>query len=184
MSVRDRHLTHQQEATVTFHVKEAVVHPNYGTGVITEIKERHIYGQGKRYYSIDLLGDPGTTVMVPVGKEESVGLRRPIPRNRLSRLWRILRAEPDALPSDHKERYALIQEKLQDCDFFHVAEAVRDLAWRREEKRHLTTVGKRLYETGLGFLASELAAVQGSDVDTAEAQIAKRLEASVTSAVA
>jgi RNA polymerase-interacting CarD/CdnL/TRCF family regulator len=122
--------------------------------------------------------------MVPVGREESVGLRRPIPQKRLSRLWRILRAEPATLPSDHKERYALIQEKLQDGNFFEIAEAVRDLAWRREEKRHLTTVGKRLYETGLGFLASELAVVQGSDVDTAEGQIALKLEASIADAAA
>jgi RNA polymerase-interacting CarD/CdnL/TRCF family regulator len=169
---------------VTFKVRDVVVHPNYGTGVISEIKERHSLGQGKRYYSIDLLGEPGTTVMVPVGKEESVGLRRPIPKNRLSRLWRILRAEPDALPTDHKERYALIQEKFQDGDFFRIAEAVRDLAWRREEKSRLTIVGKRLYETGLGFLASELAAVQGSDVDAAKTQIAERLEASVAGAAA
>lgn len=169
---------------MTFHVRDAVVHPNYGTGVITEIKERHILGQGKRYYSIDLLGEPGTTVMVPVGKEERVGLRRPITQKGLNRVWRILRAKPEDLPSDHKERYALIQEKLQEGDAFQIAEAVRDLAWRREEKRHLTTVGKRLYETGLVFLASELAAVQGSDVDTAEAQIAERLEASVAGATA
>lgn len=167
-----------------FQVRDAVVHPNYGTGVITEIKERHILGPGKRYYSIDLLGEPGTTVMVPVGKEERVGLRRPIPEKGLSRLWSILRAEPEDLPGDHKQRYELIQEKLQDGDFFQIAEVVRDLAWRREEKRHLTTVGKRLYETGLGFLATELAAVQGSDVDTAEGQIAQRLEASIASAVA
>ena len=169
---------------MTFQVRDAVVHPDYGTGVITEIKERNSFGPGKRYYSIALLGEPGTTVMVPVGREESFGLRRPIPKNRLSRLWRILRAQPEALPTDHKERYALVQEKLQDCDFFQIAEAVRDLAWRREEKRHLTPVGKRLYETGLGFLASELAAVLGSDVDTAEAQIAERLEASIAGAAA
>ena len=144
---------------MTFQIKEAVVHPNYGTGVITEIRERHIFGHSKRYYSIDLLGEPGTTVMVPVGKEESIGLRRPIAKNELSHLWHILRAKPDALPSDHKERYAVIEAKLQNCDFFEIAGAVRDLAWRREEKRKLTTVGKRLYETGLGLLSSELAAV-------------------------
>jgi RNA polymerase-interacting CarD/CdnL/TRCF family regulator len=169
---------------VNFQVRDAVVHPNYGTGVISEIKERHIFGEGKRYYSIDLLGEPGTTVMVPVGKEDNFGLRRPIPKKGLSRLWRILRAEPEDLPSDHKQRYALIEEKLQEGDPFQIAAAVRDLAWRRQEKRRLTTVGKRLYETGLGFLATELAAVQGSDVDTAEAQIAERLEASIARAAA
>lgn len=167
-----------------FQVGDTVVHPQYGAGVITEIQERHSLGPRKRYYSIELLGDVQTTVMVPVEKEESVGLRQPIPKSRLSRLWRILRAKPQPLPDEHKERYAVIEGKLQEGDFFQIAEAVRDLAWRREEKNKLTRVGGRLYETGLGFIASELAGVQGSDVDTAEAQIAERLEASIGSAMA
>jgi CarD family transcriptional regulator len=169
---------------MTFQVGDTVVHPHYGAGVITEIQERHSLGPRKRYYSIELLGDPQTTVMVPLGTEESVGLRQPIPKARLSRLWRILRGEPQALPDEHKERYAVIENKLQEGDIFQIAEAVRDLAWRREEKRKLTKVGGRLYETGLGFIASELAGVQGSDVDTAEAQIAERLNASIGSPVA
>ena len=169
---------------MTFQVGETVVHPNYGAGVITEIQERHSLGPRKRYYSIELLGDPQTTVMIALGKAESVGLRQPIPKARLSRLWRILRGEPEVLPDEHKERYAVIESKLEEGDLFQIAEVVRDLAWRREEKRKLTMVGGRLYETSLGFLASELAGVQGSDVDTAEAQIAERLAASIGSAVA
>ena len=169
---------------MTFQIGAAVVHPHYGAGVITEIEERHSLGPTKRYYSIELLGDPQTTVMVPLGKEESVGLREPIPKARLSRLWRILRGEPTALPDEHKKRYAVIEGKLDEGDVFEIAEAVRDLAWRREEKRTLTRIGQRLYETGLGFLASELASVQGSDVGTAEAEIAERLDASIGSSLA
>ena len=152
--------------------------------MITEIEERHSLGPSKRYYSIELLGDSQTTGMVPLDREESVGLREPIPKARLNRLWRILHAAPQALPDEHKKRYSVIEEKLQAGDLFEIAEAVRDLAWRREQKRTLTKVGKRLYETGLGFLASELAGVQGSDVDTAEAQIAERLDASIGNALA
>jgi len=169
---------------MTFQVGETVVHPNYGAGTISEIRERRSLGARKRYYSIELLGDPGTTVMVPLGNENKVGLRQPIPKDRLSHLWRVLRAEPQVLPSEHKKRYAVIEDKLQDGDVFQIAEAVRDLAWRREEKRDLTRVGKRLYETGLDFLASELAVVQGSDVHTAEAQIVERLEANIAHAAA
>jgi RNA polymerase-interacting CarD/CdnL/TRCF family regulator len=48
---------------MTFRVGDKVVHPNYGAGVVTEIRERHSLGAGKRYYSIELLGDPETTVI-------------------------------------------------------------------------------------------------------------------------
>jgi RNA polymerase-interacting CarD/CdnL/TRCF family regulator len=71
---------------MSFQVGETVVHPNYGAGVITEIRERRSLGAVKRYYSIELLGDPGTTVMVSLGNEEKIGLRQPIPRTRLSHL--------------------------------------------------------------------------------------------------
>lgn len=169
---------------LAFKVQDNVIHPDYGAGVVIEIKERHSLGPKKQYYSINLLGQPGTTVMVAVGQEKSVGLRRPTSQIGLSRLWRILRAEPQVLPSDHKERHALIQDKLEDGDFFQIAEIVRDLAWRREAKQHLTAVGKRLYETGLEFLASELAIVQGSDVHVAEAQIIDRLQANIAGAMA
>ena len=164
---------------MTFHVGETVVHPDYGAGVITEIQERHSLGPIKRYYSIELLGDSRTTVMVSLDNEVSVGLRQLISKARLSRLWRILRGEPQVLPDAHKERYEVIEDKFAKGDIFQIAEAVRDLAWRRDAKSHLTQVGRRLYETGLGFLASELAGVQGSDVDTAKAQIAERLAASI-----
>lgn len=169
---------------MNFQVGDTVVHPHYGAGVITDIQERHSLGPTRRYYSIRLLGDSQTTVMVALNKEKSVGLRAPITKARLGRLWGILRGRPEALPDEHKERYALIEGKLEEGDLFQIAEAVRDLAWYREEKRSLTKVGKRLYETGLGFIASEVAGVQGSDVNVAEAEIAERLETSIGSAVA
>ena len=167
---------------MTFQVGETVVHPDYGAGVITEIQERHSLGPSKRYYSIELLGDSRTTVMVALDKEVSVGLRQPIPKARLSHLWRILRGKAQALPDAHKERYAVIEGKYAEGDFFQIAEAVRDLAWRQDAKRHLTQVGRRLYETGLDFLASELAGAQGSEVYAAEVQIAERLAASIARA--
>jgi CarD family transcriptional regulator len=169
---------------MTFELGDTVVHPQFGAGEITDIQEIGAFGPSKRYYSIRLLSDVQTTVMVALDKEESVGLRRPIPKSRLSRLWRIFREQPQALPEEHKERHAVIEGKLQEGDLFQIAEAVRDLAWYREEKRPLTKAGERLYETGLGFLASELAGVEGSDVETAQAQITERLEASIGSAIA
>ena len=49
---------------MTFQVGDTVIHPHYGAGVITEIQERHSLGPSKQYYSIELLGDSQTTVMV------------------------------------------------------------------------------------------------------------------------
>jgi CarD family transcriptional regulator len=150
---------------------------------VREVKEIAFLGNAKkRYYSIELLSQPETTVMVAVNNEKKIGLRSPITQSKLKRVWRILRAGPRTLPSDHNKRYALLKEKLRDGDIFEIARVLRDLAWRQEKRRSLTVRGKRLYEESLELLASEVAGAQGSDFDVAEAQISDRLASSIAGA--
>jgi RNA polymerase-interacting CarD/CdnL/TRCF family regulator len=161
---------------MAFAVGDRVVHPRYGAGEVVEIKALAYLGrERKTYYSIDLLSDPGTTVMVPVRDEQKVGLRPPIAPSRMRRVWHVLGSAPQTLPSDHKERYALVQDKLQGGDTFRIAEAVRDMAWRREQKRSLTIEGKRLYDRAIKFLSAELAASRSSDPSAVEAEISQVL---------
>lgn len=163
-----------------FEVGDTVVHPNYGAGTVVNIRELHSLGRnGRRYYSIRLLSQPETTVMVPLDDEERAGLRLPMGRAKLERLWGILRDDPTELPSDYKKRYAMLKGKVETGDMLEIARVLRDLAWRREERRKLTTRGKRLYETGMELLASEVAGAQGRDYDAAEADISARLAATV-----
>ena len=119
-------------------------------------------------------------LMIPTGAAEKLGLRPAIPRARLKKVWRVLSADPKTLPDKHKERYALLQDKLHAGDVFRVAEAVRDMTWRRQRRGNLTTTGMRLYEEGMGILAGEIAAVQGLDMGDAEAQVRERLSESLS----
>jgi RNA polymerase-interacting CarD/CdnL/TRCF family regulator len=160
-----------------FSVGDTVVHPSYGAGVVTDIKTLAFLGnKANTYYSLQLLSEPGTVVMVAVRDEEKVGLRPPIPKSELHRVWRILSSDPEVLPSDHNERYAVLKEKLHGGDALEVAEALRDLAWRREQKRSLTTEGKRLYELAMRFLSAEIAVAEGSDMSRIEGQISQSLQ--------
>jgi CarD family transcriptional regulator len=165
-----------------FLVGDRVVHPSYGVGTVTEIKERHTLGPGKRYYSIRLLNQPETVVMVPVGAEERMGLRRPVAETRLGRVWRVLKGNPKALPSNYEKRCTLLDEKLSSGDVLDIAEVLRDLTWRREEKRRLSIRGKRLYDRGMALLAGEVASAQDSDLVDAEILISGVLNQSVHAA--
>jgi CarD family transcriptional regulator len=159
-----------------FDVGETVVHPEYGAGKIREIRELSSLGnKEKEYYSIQLIGDPDTTVMVPLDKEDQIGLREPIPEEELRSVWRVLRAPPGDLPSNYKKRCSIVEAKLQEGGLEQIAEVVRDLAARRETERRLTVQGKRLYQQGLQRLVSEIAGAEGSDYATAEAEIAEAL---------
>ena len=165
-----------------FQVGDRIVHPSYGVGTVTEIKERHTLARGKRYYSIELLGQRGTAVMVPVGAEEQMGLRRPVAKARLGRVWRVLGEDPATLPQNHEKRCTLLDEKLSSGDVFAVAEVLRDLAWRREKGRRLTSRGRQLYDRGMALLAGEIASVQESKLVDAEILISEVLDKSLHAA--
>jgi CarD family transcriptional regulator len=160
---------------------DAVVHPVHGAGVVELVEERELAGRSDQYYRIKLLSQPASNLIVPTKAAETLGLRRAIARSRLGKVWRVLRSAPESLPSDHKRRYEVIQDKLQGGDVLEIAEAVRDMTWRQEQQGSLTTRGKRFFQDGMSLLAGEIAAAQGIDISDAELQVRGRLEKSLAS---
>ncbi len=158
-----------------FKVGDAIVHRVRGAGMVVRVEERQWRGANALYYRIELLGQPGTSLMIPVEVAETVGLRCAIPPSELKHVWRVLRADPNTLPVEHKERYQVIEERLHVGDIFKVAEVVRDMAWRKQRGSKLTTRGKQMYEDGVKLLAGEVAATRGIALADAEAEVRERL---------
>ena len=158
---------------------DAVVHPIRGAGVVKRVVERKWRGADALYYRIGLLSQPGSSLMIPVGAAEDLGLRRAASQSRLSKVWKVLSTDPEKLPKEHKERYQLLEDKLHAGDVLQVAEAVRDMAWRRHREGRLTTRGKRMYEEGMTLLAGEIAAAKGIGILDAETQVRDKLQASL-----
>jgi CarD family transcriptional regulator len=164
-----------------FQVGEAVVHPGHGPGKVVDIERLSLSNRDKRYYKIRLLEEAEVTIWVAVRDAEEKGVRCPVPRSRLSEVWRLLRDKPGDLPLKHQERYACVREKIENGDVLQIAEALRDLRWKDHHVRSLTIEGKRLYEKGMKLLATEVALVQGSDTETVESQISDTLRENVDS---
>ena len=163
-----------------FQIGDAVIHRDYGPGRVINIEQVSCLGAGKRYYEIELLDETGTQVWVPVSDAEKAGVRAPVSVARLKQMWRALSARPEPLPQEHKERYAQIDPKLHSGDPIQLAEALRDLAWRRWQVGKLTERGKRLYEHAIKKLAGELAVILDKGVQAAQAQISQRLNSSLS----
>lgn len=159
-----------------FKAGDPVVHPVRGAGVVVCVEERQWRGTNDKYYRIKLLGQPASSLMVPISVAKTIGLRRAIPQSELDRVWQVLCADPEALPADHRERYELLESKLYAGDVLQIAEAVRDMAWRQRREGSLTTRGKRIYKEGMMLLAGEVAATQGMALHDAEAQIRAKLK--------
>ena len=163
-----------------FEAGDAIIHPVRGAGVVVRVEEQRWHGSNALYYRVKLLGQPGTKLMILTSAAETLGLRHTIPRSELKKVWRVLSAASRTLPSDHKKRYELLDDKLHTGDVFQVTEVVRDMAWRQQREGKLTMMGKQRYEEGIRILAGEIATVQGIDLDDAEAQVRARLSESMS----
>jgi CarD family transcriptional regulator len=169
------------ETVMAFKTGDAIVHPVRGAGIVMRIEERRWRGSNNLYYRIKLLGQPASSLMIPISNAATIGLRRAISLSSLNQVWQVLCATPGILPTDHKERYQVLEGKLHAGDVLQVAEAVRDMTWRRQQEGNLTTRGKQMYEEGMMLLAGELAATQDIDMTDAEAQIRDKLSESLPS---
>lgn len=152
-----------------FSVGDKVVHPHRGPGRIVDVERQQILEEAKRYYVIDMPAS-AMTVRIPVRKVDEVGLRPAMTRDKFARVFDILHARPRRLPKDYKERQETVRERIQTSRPIPMAEAVRDLTWRRRTA-HLTKTDSELLKAVQDFLAAEMALVSDTEVSEANEAI-------------
>jgi CarD family transcriptional regulator len=156
-----------------FEVRDKVVHPQHGAGIVIGFKDDVLKGFG-RYYVIDLVAYE-RIVMIPVDGADDIGLRQISAPTILARVSRTLMASPTMLPGSYTERQADIGQRLKTGDIIEVAGVVRDLAWHGHYKK-LTTVDSSLFDQARKFLTSELALVKDIDMDEAMGWVDRTLD--------
>jgi CarD family transcriptional regulator len=95
-----------------------------------------------------------------------VGVRDVVDKEGLEHVFRVLRAEFTEEPTNWSRRYKANLEKLASGDVLKVAEVVRDL-WRRDQDRGLSAGEKRMLAKARQVLVSELALAKKTSEDLA-----------------
>ena len=151
-----------------FKVGDAVVHPLHGAGIITGFK--HLRQQdSQRYYTIELLGERKTSLMVPIQRATEAGLRTVIASADLDQVWQVLSATPVSLPEDYKTRYKMMNDKLLARETLDVAGVIRDMAWRQcRAESNLAQKGREIFQKSVRILAEEIAASRNISLEVAE----------------
>ncbi len=151
---------------MVFEVGETVVYPHHGAAKIEEIKMRTIKGEEKMYLKLKVAqGD--LTIEVPAENVDLVGVRDVVDQEGLDHVFDVLRAEFTEEPTNWSRRYKANLEKLASGDVVKVAEVVRDL-WRRDNDRGLSAGEKRMLAKARQILISELALAKKLDEEKAE----------------
>jgi CarD family transcriptional regulator len=148
---------------MAFAVGDKIVHPGIGAGQIVGTKHQEFVEGFERYYVIEIPARE-STVYIPVRKMDDLGVRPIISQAEADHVFDTLSADARELPKDFKERQAQVHDKLGSGCPIQIAEAVRDLAWRKHIA-HLTKTDKNLLRQGRALLAGELALVMDDSLD-------------------
>ena len=160
-----------------FKVGDTVVYPHHGAAVIEAIESREIGGEVLDYLVLQI-HQSDLTVKVPTKNAELVGVRDVVGEEGLQKVFGVLRETDVEEAGNWSRRYKANQERLASGDVNKVAEVVRDL-WRRDQDRGLSAGEKRMLAKARQVLVGELALAEGVDeakADDMEAQMEAVIE--------
>jgi len=155
-----------------YKIGDMAVYPTQGVGVIEAIEAKEFSGERHNFYVLKIV-DSDMTIMVPVTNARQVGLRAPIDRESVDRVYGILSVKPEAAGpiASWSRRQRGYSEKIRSGDLFEVAEVLRELYLIREDKE-LSYGEKKVLDQARKLLVKELALVQGAE----ETQVEEKVE--------
>ena len=115
------------------------------------------------------------TVNVPTENAERVGLRKVIDEEMVERVLKVLHGNGTKMPKNWNRRFKYNRDKMKTGDIFELAEVVRNLSLRDQEKG-LSTGEKQMFVKAKKILASELMYAKGMDEDEAAAWLDEELD--------
>ncbi len=158
-------------AVMEFNIGDVVVYPHHGAAEIKGFEQRDFKGKTVDYLVLRILqGD--LEVRVPAANAEAVGVRDVVGEEGLQKVFSVLRETDVEEAGNWSRRYKANQERLASGDVNRVAEVVRDL-WRRDQDRGLSAGEKRMLSKARQVLVGEIALAEGVDDEKADAVLKK-----------
>jgi CarD family transcriptional regulator len=147
--------------TGLYKVGDKVVYPHHGAGTVVKKESREVLGQKREYLTIKILHND-MTVQVPSENAEQVGLRRVIGEKEVGVVIKALTGGSTEMPKNWNRRFKHNRDKMKTGDILELAEVVRNLSLRDNEKG-LSTGEKQMFVKAKKILASELMYAKGMD---------------------
>jgi CarD family transcriptional regulator len=138
-----------------FVIDQRVVYPSQGVGRILEIREKS-FKDSKVLYYIIYLEFSDMTVMVPMDKAESLGLRPIVPSEDAERALEFISEDYAPIPTDWKLRYQMNLDLLKKGSIMDIASVVRSL-YHRSKIKELPILERKLYDSAINLLQDEIA---------------------------
>lgn len=148
-----------------FKLGDRVVYPMHGAGIIEAIEEKEVLGEKQQYYIMRLpLGD--MRVMIPLRNANVIGIREVVSSDGLEQALAVLQEEETSMPANWNQRYRANLEKIRSGDIKTVAEVMRNLV-KRDQEKGLSTGERKMLDTARQIFVSELILVREMEEESA-----------------
>jgi CarD family transcriptional regulator len=154
---------------IDFQIGDNVVYPHHGAGQVIKKEDKEILGEVRQYLTIKILHND-MTVMVPCENAGKAGLRRVIDEETVKKVLAVLADDVSDMPKNWNRRFKHNRDKIKTGDIYELAEVVRNLAVREQDKG-LSTGEKQMYTRAKKILASEMMYALEKTEDEAEAYL-------------
>lgn len=156
-----------------FNVGDKVVYPNHGVGTIDGISEFVIDDQVHTFFTVSIQSSK-STVKVPAGNAEVVGLRHLITKKQIQGVYSYLRTGEIVKYADWKERFKQNSDLMRTGKIDDMASVLKNLHAVSSEKP-LSFREKRMYDRALDLVASEIAEVNKTTTREVEESLFKAM---------
>ena len=153
-----------------FTVGDKVVHPMHGAGVIDQIVTETVAGSTQDYYVFHMpVG--GLVLKIPTASSDMVGLRGVWEAAKSVQLLQKLPSmKAEAFTGSWNQRNRDTMEKLTSGDLYQVAQVIKNLTHRDNEKG-LSTGERKMLRTAKQILITEMVLSTGEDYQQIEEQV-------------
>ena len=152
-----------------YHIGQYVAHPMHGAGTISGMIEQRPEGQAKLYYILTLVKG-GLQLYIPCDGCEKAGLRPVMTLQEAQALLAELSALEIESGGNWNQRYRENMERLKSGQPRQVAQVIKSLL-QRDAKKRLSTGERKMLNTAMQILASELAVVTQCTLEESEARL-------------
>ena len=152
-----------------------VVYPTHGVGRVSGIEDENIAGHELRLVVVSFDSDR-MTLRVPTEKMATSGLRSLSTRKVMNTALSTLKGRARVKRTMWSRRAQEYEAKINSGDPISIAEVVRDLH-RNDDQPDQSFSERQIYESALGRLAGEFAAVESIDREAATEKLEEVLTA-------
>ena len=141
-----------------FNIEDYIVYPKHGVGRVVGVENQVFGGSSLELYVVKFEKEK-MTLRVPTNKAETAGMRNLADNAKMKEALETLKGKAKIKRTMWSRRAQEYEAKINSGDLVSIAEVVRDLH-RTEDQPEQSYSERQIYETALGRLAREVAAVE------------------------